>query len=184
MKTLVILAHPNIDVSRVNRRWKEELEQHATDITIHEIYQAYPDWNIDVSREQKLLEAYDHIILQFPLYWYSYPPLLKKWFDDVFTYGWAYGSSGNKLHGKKLSLAMSIGDKKENYTPEGSVSFTVDEVIAPFKASINHVGGIALPYFAVFGASFQATDEEINQSAQDYIRYIRKVQNEVGNLSV
>lgn len=183
MKTLVILAHPNIDVSRVNRRWKEVLEQHTTDITIHEIYQAYPDWNIDVSREQELLEAYDHIILQFPLYWYSYPPLLKKWFDDVFTYGGAYGSSGNKLHGKKLSLAMSIGDKKENYSPEGSVSFTVDEVIAPFKASINHVGGIALPYFAVFGASFQATDEEINQSAKDYIRYIRKVKNEVGNLS-
>ncbi|MCG7383121.1 NAD(P)H-dependent oxidoreductase [Paenibacillus sp. ACRRY] len=184
MKTLVILAHPNIDVSRVNRRWKEELEQYETDITIHEIYQAYPDWNIDVSREQKLLEAYDHIILQFPLYWYSYPPLLKKWFDDVFTYGWAYGSSGNKLRGKKLSLAMSIGDKKENYTPEGSVSFTVDEVIAPFKASIKHVGAIALPYFAVFGASFQATDEEINQSAQDYIRYIRKYQKNAGSISV
>ncbi|MGF9698646.1 NAD(P)H-dependent oxidoreductase [Paenibacillus sp. MABNR03] len=183
MKTLVILAHPNIEVSRVNQRWREELLQHSSDITIHEIYRAYPDWNIDVSREQKLLEAYDHIILQFPLYWYSYPPLLKKWFDDVFTYGWAYGSSGNKLHGKKLGLALSIGDKKENYTTEGSVSFSVDEVIAPFKASINHVGAIALLYFAVFGASFQATDEEINQSAKEYIRYIYEHQNEVGNLS-
>ncbi|MEO2206688.1 NAD(P)H-dependent oxidoreductase [Paenibacillus pabuli] len=184
MKTLVILAHPNIDVSRVNRRWKQELEQHATDITIHEIYQAYPDWNIDVSREQKLLEAYDHIILQFPLYWYSYPPLLKKWFDDVFTYGWAYGSKGNKLHGKRLSLAMSIGDKKGNYTREGSVSFSVDEVITPFIASINHVGAVALPYFAVFGASFQVTDEEINQSAKEYISYIVKYRNAAGNLSV
>ncbi|MEC0124444.1 NAD(P)H-dependent oxidoreductase [Paenibacillus pabuli] len=184
MKTLVILAHPNMEGSRVNQRWKEELLQHSKDITIHEIYKAYPDWNIDVSREQKLLEAYDHIILQFPLYWYSYPPLLKKWFDDVFTYGWAYGSKGNKLHGKKLGLAMSIGDKKENYTREGSVSFSVDEVITPFKASINHVGAVALPYFAVFGASFQVTNEEINQSAHDYIRYIYKYQHVAGNLSV
>ncbi|WP_274484808.1 NAD(P)H-dependent oxidoreductase [Paenibacillus polymyxa] len=70
--------------------------------------------------------------------------------DDVFTHGWAYGSQGDKLKGKKLGIAMSIGDKKENYLPTGSVSFTVDEVIAPFKAS----------------------DEDINQSAKDYIKYI------------
>ncbi|MNC26357.1 General stress protein 14 [compost metagenome] len=118
------------------------------------------------------METYDHVIFQFPLYWYSYPPLLKKWFDDVLAYGWAYGSNGNKLNGKKLGLALSIGDKKENYQPEGSVSFTVDEVIAPFKASAKHVGAEALPYFAVFGASFQASDEEINTSAKEYIEYI------------
>lgn len=176
MKTLIILAHPNLKVSRVNQRWKEELLLYPNDITIHEIYKEYPDWNIDVPREQRLLEAYDHVIFQFPLYWYSYPPLLKKWFDDVFTYGWAYGSKGDKLHGKKLGIAMSIGDKKQNYTPEGSVSFTVDEVIAPFKASATHVGAIALPYHSVFGASFQASNEEINESAKEYITYILKYQ--------
>lgn len=90
----------------------------------------------------------------------------------MLAYGWAYGSNGDKLNGKKLGLALSIGDKKENYQPEGSVSFTVDEVIAPFKASAKHVGAEALPYFAVFGASFQASDEEINTSAKEYITYI------------
>jgi len=176
MKTLVILAHPNIEGSRVNQRWKEELLKYPNDITIHEIYKEYPDWNIDVSREQNLLETYDHVILQFPLYWYSYPPLLKKWLDDVFAYGWAYGSKGDKLKGKKFGLGMSIGDKKENYLPEGSVSFTVDEVIAPFKARTRHVGAVALPYFAVFGASFQASDEEIYHSAKEYVSYIFKYQ--------
>ncbi|MNO09099.1 hypothetical protein D3C81_2320730 [compost metagenome] len=67
---------------------------------------------------------------------------------------------------------MSIGDKKENYLPTGSVSFTADEVIAPFKASAIHVGATALPHFAVFGASFQVSDKEIDQSAADYIQYI------------
>lgn len=174
MKTLVILAHPGLENSRVNQRWKEELLQYPNDITIHEIYKEYPDWNIDVPREQNLMEAYNHVIFQFPLYWYSYPPLLKKWFDDVFAYGWAYGSNGDKLKGKKLGLAMSIGDKKENYLPEGSVSFTMDQVTTPFKASTVHVGAVELPYFAVFGASFQASDEEINQSAIEYINYIFK----------
>lgn len=174
MKTLVILAHPNIDDSRVNKRWKQELVQYANEIEIHELYKEYPDWNIDVDREQQLLEAHDHIILQFPLYWYSYPPLLKKWLDDVFTHGWAYGSKGNKLKSKKFGIAMSIGDKKENYSSTGSITFTVDEVITPFKASMIHVGAIVLPHFAVFGSSFQASDEEINQSAKDYIDYIFK----------
>lgn len=171
MTTLVILAHPDIEASRVNRRWRQELLLHPEDVTVHELYKEYPDWSIDVPREQRLLEAHDLIIFQFPLYWYSYPPLLKKWLDDVFTHGWAYGSNGNKLKGKKLGIAMTIGDKKENYLPTGSVSFTIDEVIAPFKASAVHVGATALPYFAVFGASFQASDDEINQSALDYWEY-------------
>lgn len=174
MKTLVILAHPNLEGSRVNLRWKEELLQYPNDVTLHELYKEYSDWSIDVPAEQQRLEAHDHIVFQFPLYWYSYPPLLKKWFDDVFTHGWAYGSKGDRLKGKKLGLAMSIGDKQENYLPEGSVSFTVDQVTTPFKASAKHVGAVALPYFAVFGASFQASEAEIDQSARDYISYINK----------
>ncbi len=173
MKTLVILAHPNMTTSRVNRRWKMELEKHAEHVHIHELYQAYPDWNIDVIREQELLEAHDHIILQFPFYWYSYPPLLKKWLDDVFTHGWAYGSEGNRLHGKQMGLAMTIGDKQENYGKGRPVGFSVEELIAPFQASVNHVGVTALPHYAVFGASFQASDEEIDQSAKAYIQYIQ-----------
>lgn len=172
MNTLVIIAHPNLANSRVNHRWKEELLQYPDDITVHELYQQYPNWDIDVQREQSLLTAYSHIILQFPFYWYSYPPLLKKWIDDVFAYGWAYGSKGDKLKGKMFGLAMSIGDKKMNYMPSGSVSYTVDELITPFKASLRHVGAVALPYFAIFEASYQVSDEEINQSAKQYINYI------------
>lgn len=172
MKTLVILVHPTIEDSKVNKRWKQELLQYPDKITVHELYKEYPDGNINVLKEQKLLESYGNIIFQFPLYWYSYPSLLKKWLDEVFTHGWAYGSKGDKLKGKKFGIAMSIGDKKDNYLPSGSVTFTVDEVIVPFKATAVHVGAISMPYFAIFGASYQASDEEINQSAKNYIKYI------------
>lgn len=174
MKTLVILAHPNMEHSRVNKRWRQELLLNPDEVTVHELYQEYPDWNIDVSKEQKLLETHQCIILQFPLYWYSYPPLLKKWLDDVLTRGWAYGSMGNALHGKKFGIAISIGNKKENYSQNGSITFTVDEIIAPFKATTIYIGAAALPHFSFFGASFQVTDEEIEQSAKDYMDYIRK----------
>lgn len=169
MKTLVILTHPNIEDSRVNKRWKQELIQHPDDIVVHELYKEYPHWNLDIEKEQRLVEAHDHIIFQFPLYWFSYPPLLKKWQDDVFTYGWAYGSKGGKMTGKRVGAAISVGGKKEGYS---SAAFTLDQVLTPFKASMLYVGGVMLPYFAAYGFSFQATDEEIDLSAKNYIDYI------------
>lgn len=171
-RTLVILAHPNLESSRVNRRWQQELLLHPRQIEVHDLYAEYPDGRIDVRREQEHLERHDRVILQFPLYWYSYPPLLKKWFDDVFAHGWAYGSGGDRLRGKRFGTAISIGDKRLNYSPGGGVSFTVDEILAPFKASLRHVGAVELPGFALFGASFQASDEEVERSAQAYIRHV------------
>ena len=82
MKILIVLAHPDINNSNVNKRWKQELEKYPNDIIIHELYEEYPNWNIDVEKEQRLLESSNYIIFQFPVYWYSYPPLLKKWLDD------------------------------------------------------------------------------------------------------
>ena len=176
MKTLVILAHPDIHNATVNKRWKKELVGYSDKIFIHELYNEYPDWNIDVKKEQQLLEYYDYIILQFPLYWYSYPPLLKKWLDDVFTYGWAYGSKGTKLKGKTFGLAISVGDKEDNYSPSGSVGFTINEIIAPFIASATHVGARILPCFTVYGASFQITKKEVEESAKRYLEYILTLQ--------
>ncbi|NRT35256.1 putative NADPH-quinone reductase [Clostridium beijerinckii] len=78
MKTLVVLAHPDLESSKVSKVWKRELHKYPDEITIHELYKEYPDWNIDVLREQTLIETYEKIVFEFPLYWYSYPPLLKK----------------------------------------------------------------------------------------------------------
>jgi len=82
MKTLIILAHPDMENSRINKRWKEELGKYPDKITIHELYKEYPDWNINIEKEQELLSKHDNIIFEFPLYWYSSPPILKKWFDE------------------------------------------------------------------------------------------------------
>ena len=58
----------------------------------------------DVEREQD----HDRITYQFPMYWYSVTPLLKKWLDDVLTDGFAYGSTGNKLEGKDPQVIVSV----------------------------------------------------------------------------
>ena len=68
MKTLVILAHPNMQNSRINKKLKEELEKYPDEFEVHELYKEYPDWNIDIEKEQKLMEKYGRIILEFPIY--------------------------------------------------------------------------------------------------------------------
>ena len=66
-------------------------------MTFHDLYEAYPDFHIDVEREKALLEEYPRIVWQHPFYWYSTPSLMKEWFDTVLQYGWAYGKGASAL---------------------------------------------------------------------------------------
>lgn len=51
MKTLVILAHPNLAQSTVNRAWANALAQQPERYTVHELYRRYPGGRIDVAAE-------------------------------------------------------------------------------------------------------------------------------------
>ena len=99
MRIMNLVFHPDLQASRVNRAWKRQLESSGKVATSRDLYGDYPDFRIDIEREQDQLLAHDRVILQFPLYWYSCPPLLKKWLDDVLTHGFAYGSTGDQLRG-------------------------------------------------------------------------------------
>ncbi|QYK65468.1 MULTISPECIES: NAD(P)H-dependent oxidoreductase [Paenibacillus] len=169
MKTLVLVFHPNLSESRLNRRWTEEMDKQIG-VTVHRVYEAYPNEEIDVKAEQELLEQHDRIIMQFPLYWYSSPSLLKKWEDTVLTYGWAYGSMGNKLHGKELMLAISIGGPEASYTPEGANRYTLPELLRPFQATSNMIGIRYLAPYVVYGV-LQLSDEQVEQTAKAYPAY-------------
>ncbi|MCL6605013.1 MAG: NAD(P)H-dependent oxidoreductase [Paenibacillus sp.] len=169
MKTLVLVFHPNLSESRLNRRWAEEMEKQA-DVTVHRVYEAYPNEEIDVAAEQELIEQHDRIVLQFPFYWYSTPSLLKKWEDTVLTYGWAYGSTGNKLHGKELLLAVSVGAPEASYTHDGAFTYTLAELLRPFQATSNMIGTRYLAPYAAYGV-MQLSDEQVEQTAEAYLAY-------------
>ncbi|MCR8980036.1 NAD(P)H-dependent oxidoreductase [Brevibacillus laterosporus] len=174
MKTLVIVAHPSIEDSRINKRWVQELTKHSDTITVHQLYSTYPDWTFQIEHEQKLVMEHERVIFQFPFYWYSSPPLLKKWLDDVFTHGWAYGSLGDKLQGKELGLAISTGVLQADYQAGGANHFTLSELTRPFQATCIYTGMKFMPIFAIYGAEHHLTDEEVEQSAIDYVTHILK----------
>ncbi len=170
MKILVNVFHPNLEQSKVNRRWVTELQAHP-DITINHCYSHYADWKIDVKREQELLLAHDRIVFQHPFYWYSVPPLMKKWFDDVLTYAWAYGPGGTALQGKEWVSAISTGGPAESYLAGGYNNYSMSELLKPLQQTANLIGAKFLPYF-LFQGAVQATQEQVDLSATQYVDHI------------
>ncbi|MEI5906966.1 NAD(P)H-dependent oxidoreductase [Bacillus spongiae] len=175
MKTLVVIAHPNIETSVVNKRWVEELKKYPEKYTIHEIYKVYPDAKIDVEKEQKLVESHGNLIFQFPIFWFNCPPLLKQWLDDVFAYGWAFGSEGDKLEGRKLALAVSAGIKNEDYSESGRYQFTLEQILVPFKTTAIYCKADYRSFFAFYGAEYEPSESEIEKSAHDYLQFLKEL---------
>ncbi|HTR17132.1 MAG TPA: NAD(P)H-dependent oxidoreductase [Acetobacteraceae bacterium] len=149
-RILLVYAHRNRDASRINRALLEAAAVLPA-VTIHDLTKVYPDGKIDVVREQSLLLEHDIIVLQFPFYWYSSPAILKEWQDAVLEWGFAYGSGGDKLHGKQLMIATSAGGPAEMYQSGGLNQFTMSELLRPFQAMANLTGMRWLPVFSLHG---------------------------------
>jgi len=173
MKTLVIVVHPDMEKSVVNKAWAAALRRYPEKYTVHDLYQAYPDKQIDVAKEQQLLEAHDKVIFQFPFYWFNCPPLLKQWLDEVLTYGWAYGSkSGYKMGGKKVALAMSVGVAEAEYAPGAKYKYTLAQLTAPFEITFQYVRADYQPLFAWYGLELNASPDWIRQGEAAYLAYL------------
>lgn len=167
MKVLVLFAHPALHKSRVNRMLIEGLDQ-IEDLTFHDLYEAYPDFDIDVEREQAQLEAHDVIIFQFPLFWYSTPSLLKEWQDLVLQHGWAYGRAGNALKGKPFFCCITAGGPQESYTVGGFHDHTLNQLLTPLKQTARLCKMTYLPPFVVHGS--HRLDEDGIKAQQKELR--------------
>lgn len=115
-KVLVLFAHSAPHLSRVNRRLAAAAR--AIDhVDVHDLYETYPDFYIDVAAEQARAAAADMLVFLHPLQWYSMPALMKEWIDTVLLPGWAYGKDGRALHGKTFLLAATTGSPADAYAP-------------------------------------------------------------------
>ncbi|TRW27353.1 NAD(P)H oxidoreductase [Flavobacterium zepuense] len=156
-KILILFAHPLFEKSNANDALVQSIPESAN-ITFHDLYQEYPDFDIDVKREQELLVLHDIIIWHHPMYWYSCPPLLKQWIDLVLEHGWAYGRDGFALKGKLLLQAITTGGKKENYCATGSNNFTILQLMEPFCQTAKVCNMTYLPPFVVHGTHSMDAD--------------------------
>lgn len=173
MKTLIIVTHPEIENSIINKRWIEELEKDPQKYTVHQLYKAYPDGKIDIAKEQQLMESHDNIVFQFPFYWFSSPPLLKQWLDEVILYGWAYGSnSGFKLAGKKMALAVTAGIDEDVYSASGKYKYTMEELLRPYELTFEYIKAQYKDPFVYYGIERNPSDEWIERSVPMYLDFL------------
>lgn len=165
-KVLILFAHPALEKSRVHKRMVKGL-QNTDGIRFHDLYEAYPDLDIDVKREQKLLSENDVVVLQHPFYWYSSPAIVKQWLDLVLEHGWAYGPGGTALAGKKIFNAMSSGGPRSVYAQGGRNRFTIRQFLAPFEQTALLCQMQYLPPYVVHG-THRLQPAEIDQYAAQY----------------
>ncbi len=165
-KILLLFAHPALEKSRVHKKLVQRVKR-LKGITYHDLYQVYPDMDIDVAYEQQLLLQHDLVILQHPFYWYSAPAIIKQWLDLVLEHGWAYGSGGNALAGKWMMNAISCGGSKEVYQREGRNRFTIRELLAPFDQTAHLCQMHYLPPFVVHG-THKLGETDIDLCASQY----------------
>ena len=169
-RILVLFAHPALQKSRVNRVLIEGLRD-LEGVTLHDLYEAYPDFGIDVAREQRLLLENDLIVLQHPLFWYSTPAILKEWQDLVLEHGWAYGSDGEALAGKLWLNAITTGGREVAYAADGHNRFTIRELLRPLEQTARLCSMEFLPPYGVHGTLGMRT-EEIQAHAAEYRRLL------------
>ena len=163
---LFLVAHPQLEHSKANHEIAEVVAN-LPGITTRKLYDLYPYFEIDVELEQEILRQHDLIAIQHPLYWYSMPPLLKMWLDEVWESGWAYGPGGDKLKGKKLHVSVTAGAPSSAYCNEGYNRYDLDTFMAPWNQTAILCGMTWIPY-RVLHDSRRATREEIHHHAMKF----------------
>jgi glutathione-regulated potassium-efflux system ancillary protein KefG len=169
-RILILFAHPRLEKSRINKALLRQLPAHR-DITFRDLYELYPDFNVDIVREQQLLAAHDIVVLHHPFYWYSVPPLLKQYIDLVYAFGWAYGPGGTALRDKVQFHVISTGGGEEAYTAEGFHGSTLAQFMLPLKRTATLCGMTWLPPFAVQGTN-RVGDAELERTAAQLARLL------------
>ena len=140
MQHLIISAHPSKDSfsNALVDALKKDSEHNDVKVVVRNLYDM--DFNPvltsedlaqiktgtipeDIAKEQKLLGESDFISLVYPLWWGSFPAVLKGYFDRVLTQGFAFKITSEGPEGllkdKKVFLHTSMGNSVEEYENKG-----------------------------------------------------------------
>lgn len=148
-RTLILASHPYPERSVVNKAlW--EVAQRAPKASFRNMESVFGNnlSGFDRAAERKLYEWMERLVLIYPTHWFDLTPMLKAYLNDV----WG-GGAPPELRGKELLVVTSTGGSARDYTREGSLGFTIEEVLTPLRASANYTGMRFAKPLVFFGAS-------------------------------
>lgn len=124
----------------------------------------------DIALEQDKLRWADTLLIQFPLWWYSMPAIMKGWFERVYAYGFAYGVGEHNDHhwgdrfgegrlaGKRAMLIVTMGGWASHYSPRG-INGPLDDLLFPIHHGLLFYPGMTvMPAFPVYHTSKMTPD--------------------------
>lgn len=119
--------------------------------------------------QQKVLDA-ELIVIQFPLWWYSLPAMLKGWFDRVFASGFGFDvidpATGiprkygdGVLLGKRVLISVTLGESLRAIVPRG-IAGDLDSLLFPLThGTLFYTGMEPLPLHIIAGADGLGPDD-------------------------
>jgi NAD(P)H dehydrogenase (quinone) len=129
--------------------YKQQLEElHATEVS---------GFAPDLTAEMDKLQWCDALILQFPLWWFGLPGILKGWVDRVFAMGRTYGRGkwydDGVFAGKRAMCSVTTGGPAVMYGPDG-LNGDIRQILFPINHGILRFTGFdVLPPFIAYGAA-------------------------------
>lgn len=132
----------------------------------------------EIRAEQERLRWSDVLVLQFPLWWYSTPAILKGWIDRVFTKGFAYGIAdpdhpgrtfrygAGPLQGRRAQVLVSTGSPQAAMGPRG-INGSLEQVLFHLlHGTLWYVGLEPLPPVAIHDADHLSAAAHADAVAQ------------------
>lgn len=175
-KVLLVTGHTYPELSVANKEIVKELSEAIPSLVVDDLAKLYPDFKIDVKAEQqKLLDA-DVIIIQSPLFWYSASSLVMRWWEETMAHGWAYGSTGTALKGKKIVFGITAGAPTDVYT-SGACGITDKDILNRFKISagfcnMEYLGGRLTG--GLLNAGTCVLSDDAKQAVKEHVDWIVK----------
>jgi NAD(P)H dehydrogenase (quinone) len=127
----------------------------------------------EVHGEIARMEEADLVILQFPLWWFGPPAILKGWFDRVFVYGKLYTSTMRHdrgiFRGKRAMLSVTCGGPRETFGPEGR-NGDIDALLWPMNFSLSYLGFTVLQPEVLYGVQAEMAAKPSDELARHMAR--------------
>lgn len=117
----------------------------------------------EVLAEQSKVRQADAVVVQFPLWWYGMPAILKGWFDRVFVNGFSFGidpETGRRLRfeqgpfvGKRALVVTTLGDRPRAIGPRGKSGELHELLFGLLHGTFAYTGMSVLPPWALPSAN-------------------------------
>lgn len=132
----------------------------------------------EIANELRKIEACDLLILQFPMWWFGMPAILKGWVDRVMAMGRTYGYGAiydtGKFRGKQAMLSLTTGGPEESYLKDG-FNGDLAAILRPIHRGILQFLGFDVLAPQIHFGPVRASEEVRQQWLSNYAYRFRQI---------